>query len=146
MVQWVKIGGKERPLAFGHKVAYDYETFGGGNYNELLIRVGAELEAAGRAVLDDDMARVAVAMHVRPITDLVFAGMKYAHRKEGIEIDFEAEDVAEWLFSDTQAMQSCIAVLFESLPQGNADGAKKKRIPSTIPSGSTGKGSSKRRP
>ena len=145
MVNYISIGGKERPLAFGHAVAYHYETFSGGNYNELLIKVGGELEAAGRAVQDNDLVRVATAMHIKPLTDLVFAGMKYAHRKEGIEIDFEAEDVAEWLFGDSEAMQRCIAALFESLPQNAGKDAKKKIVPgATARPGSTGKGLSKR--
>ena len=142
MVTWIKLGGKERPIAFGHAVAYSYETQTGGNYNELLIKVGGELDAAGKAVQDDDMARVATAMHVKPLTDLVFAGLRYAHRKEGVEIDFEADDVAEWIFSDGEAMNQCITALFESLPKAEPT-AKKKPLMSARP-GSTGKGLSKR--
>lgn len=146
MVQWVKIGGKERPLAFGYSVAYAYESQTGGNYNELIFKVAGEMEAAGQAMSDNDLVRVATAMHVKPLTDLVFFGLKYAHRREGIEIDFEAEDVAEWLFSDQNAMQSCVVALFDSLPRPSADGesvpdAKKKTVARP---GSTGKGLSKR--
>jgi hypothetical protein len=145
MVNYISIGGKERPLAFGHAVAYHYETFTGGNYNELLITVGRELEAAGQAVQDDDLVRVATAMHVKPLTDLVFAGMKYAHRKEGIEIDFDAEDVAEWLFGDSEAISQCIAALMESTAKTKPEDAKKKIVPGTTARpGSTGKALSKR--
>ena len=146
MVQWVKIGGKERPLAFGYSVAYAYESQTGGNYNELIFKVAGEMEAAGQAMSDNDLVRVATAMHVKPLTDLVYFGLKYAHRRDGVEIDFEAEDVADWLFSDQNAMQSCVVALFDSLPRPSADGesapaAKKKTVSRP---GSTGKGLSKR--
>lgn len=145
MVNWIELGGKERPLAFGYAVAYAYESQTGGNYNELILRVATELDQAGQAVKDNDLARVATAMHIKPLTDLVFFGLKYAHRKEGEEIDFEAEDVADWLFSDQRAMQACMAAFFESLPKpdGEAKEAKKK---TTARPGSTGKTLSKRRP
>lgn len=133
-------------MAFGYSVAYAYESQTGGNYNELIFKVAGEMEAAGQAMSDNDLVRVATAMHVKPLTDLVYFGLKYAHRREGIEIDFEAEDVADWLFSDQNAMQSCVVALFDSLPRPSADGesapaAKKKTVSRP---GSTGKGLSKR--
>jgi hypothetical protein len=143
MVNYISIGGKERPLAFGYAVAYAYESQTGGNYNELIFRVATEMEQAGQALNDNDLVRVATSMHIKPITDLVFFGMKYAHRKEGVDIDFEAEDVAEWLFSDQKAMEACVTALFESLPKpsGESSDAKKKM---TARPGSTGKALSKR--
>jgi hypothetical protein len=144
MITWIKIGGKERPITFGHAVAYGYEAQTGGNYNELLFQVASEMDKAGQAVNDNDLARIATAVHVKPLTDLVFFGLKHAHRKEGIEVDFEAEDVADWVFGDQAAMQQCVNALFESLPKpeaGESDTAKKK---TTARPGSTGKGYSKR--
>lgn len=150
MVNWIEIGGKERPVAFGYAVAYAYETQTGGNYNELIYTVAGEMEQAGRAINNNDLNGVATAVHVKPLTDLVFFGLKYAHRKEGVAIDFEAEDVAEWLFSDQAAITACVTALFESLPQPKSEdaaqpsAAKKKQVARP---GSTGKALSKpRRP
>lgn len=145
MVNYIKIGGKERPIAFGYAVAYAYESQTGGNYNELIFRVATEMEQAGQALSDNDLIRVATSMHVKPMTDLVYFGLKYAHRKEGIDVDFEVEDVAEWLFADKSAMESCVTALFESLPKPdgqNTSDAKKKMA--TARPGSTGKALSKR--
>lgn len=148
MTTWVKLGGVERPLSFGYAVAYAYESQTGGNYNELLFKVAGEMDQAGQAVVDNDMVRVATAMHVKPLTDLVYFGLKYAHRKEGVDVDFEVEDVAEWLFSDQAAMTACITALFDSLPKPTGeDAAKKKALATTTARpGSTGKALSKRRP
>jgi hypothetical protein len=148
MVNYIKIGGKERPLAFGYAVAYAYESQTGGNYNELLFQVAGEIDqvrlGAAEAKTDRDIIDAASAMHIKPITDLVLFGLKYAHRKEGVEIDFEPEDVAEWLFTDQKAMQDCVTALFESLPKpsGEIDTSAKKKM--TARPGSTGKGLSKR--
>lgn len=144
MTTWVKIGGKERPLAFGYAVAYAYESQTGGNYNELIFKVAGEMEQAGQAMNDGDLIRVATALHVKPLTDLVFFGLKYAHRREGLEINFEVEDVAEWLFTDQAAMQACVVALFDSLPRPDGqEGDTAKKKPVSRP-GSTGKGLSKR--
>lgn len=146
MIQWIKLGGQERPITFGHAVAYGYEAQTGGNYNELLFRVASEMDAAGQAVNDNDLARIATAVSVKPLTDLIYFGLKHAHRKEGVEINFDVEDVAEWVFGDQDAMQQCVTALFESLPKadgtaGESATAKKKTVSRP---GSNGKGLSKR--
>lgn len=145
MVQWVKIGGRERPISFGYEVGYAYEMATGGNYNELIMQIAAEITAAGQAMSDNDLNRVAVAMRVRPLTDVVYHGLKYAHRREQIEIDFEPEDVAGWLFRDQAAIQACVSALFESLPRpGESDDESAKKKTVTSRSASTGKGYSQR--
>lgn len=144
MITWVKMGGKERPIAFGHAVAYGYEAQTGGNYNELLFRVASEMDMAGQAVNDNDLARIATAVSIKPLTDLVFFGLKYAHRKEGLEIDFEVEDVAEWIFGNQTAMQQCVVALFESLPKPDGNEAATAKKKTVARPGSTGKGLSKR--
>jgi hypothetical protein len=87
---------------------------------------------------------------VVPLTDLVYYGMLYAHRREGVAVDFEAADVAGWVFDDAEAMTACLRFLMDSLPQNKGTGdAKKKTMPKTAqanPRPSTGRTSSKRRP
>lgn len=122
MTTYIRIGGKERPVSFGYSVAYTYESRTGGNYNALIMQIAQEVQAAGEAVSDNDLGRVATAMHVKPIADLVFFGMAHAHRKEGLEVDFEPEDVADWIFGDQNAMTQCMAAFFDSLPKAEGGG------------------------
>ena len=167
MITWIRIGGKQRPVCFGYQVAYDYEFNTGRNYNELLVRVSemffqsaaavtgpdgaVDMEIDEVAILLSEERKKAVAQFsVMPLTDLVYYGMLYACRREGIEIDFEAADVAEWVFGDQDAMQACLKLLMDALPQNRqAADAKKKTIspgqpPTARPSESTGRNSSKR--
>lgn len=130
MTHWIRLGGTERPIAFGYEVAYAYEAATGGNYNALIFRIAEEMTTAAQAMSEQDLMAVAAAVSVKPMTDVVYHGLKYAHRREHLEIDFEVEDVAAWLFSDQTAMQVCVQALFDSLPRpdgADGGGAKKKR-------------------
>lgn len=160
MISYLNIGGRERPVAFGHAVAYDYEANTGNNYNALLMTVAQmfvssaeavagpdgvpDLEIEAAAILMSEQRRNAVAtFSVKPLTDVVYFGMLYAHRRERVEVDFEASDVAEWVFGDTVAMAACMRLLMESLPQNQDAGAKKKPQSPANRNASTGKNSSK---
>lgn len=166
MITWIRIGGKQRPVCFGYQVAYDYEFNTGRNYNELLVRVSdmffqsaaavtgpdgaVDMEIDEVAILLSEERRKAVSQFsVVPLTDLVYYGMLYAHRREGIEADFEPSDVAEWVFSEQETMSACLRLMMESLPQNRQTADAKKKTNSQAaarPSASTGKNSSKRRP
>lgn len=150
MIHWIKLGGEERPVCFGYEVARSYELDTGGNYNELLFTIANETQQSFEAYQTGNIAGAVAARRVGPISDLVFAGLKYAYRKEGFVIDFDADDVAGWLFGDTTAMERCITAVFESMPQPKSEegqqqpaASKKKTIARP---GSTGKALSKRRP
>lgn len=170
MITYIRIGGKQRPVCFGHQVAYDYEFNTGRNYNALLMKVSDMFFQSAAAVAGPDGAadmeidEVAILMSeerkkaitefsVVPLTDLVYYGMLYAHRREGIEVDFEAADVAGWVFDDQSAMTDCLRLMMASLPQNkDAAGAKKKTTnPTAKPAAaasrkpSTGRTSSKPR-
>lgn len=144
MITYIRIGGKERPVSFGHQVAYDYEFRTGHNYNALLMKVSdmffqsaaavtgpdgaADMEIDEVAILMSEERKQAItSFSVMPLTDLVYHGMLYAHRREGIEVDFEASEVAGWVFDDPQTMTDCLRLMMDSLPQNKgSDGAKKK--------------------
>ena len=163
MITYIKIGGKRRPISFGYQVSYDYEVNTGRNYNALLMAVsdmftrsaiamsGNESDAGEQDIEDvanfigDERRKAINEFAVVPLTDLVFYGMLYAHRKEGIEIDFEPADVADWVFSDPAAMSACLRLLMDASASqtDKAESAKKNAMgPSKQ---STGKGSSRRR-
>lgn len=156
MIDYIKIGGAERPIAFGHRVAYNYEVTTGHNYNALVLQVadmitksaaampgvdpaGTELEDAA-AMLHSNGRKAAESFSIVPLTKLTFIGLQYAHRKEGVPVDFDEEDVAEWLFDDPAAMQAVFVCLFESLPKGDAEeGSEKKSAPRPSPARRRGK-------
>ncbi len=161
MITYIRIGGKQRPVCFGHQVAYDYEFNTGLNYNALLVKVSemffhsaaavtgsdgaVDMEIDEVAILLSEERKKAVAeFSVVPLTDLVYYGMLYAHRREGIEVDFEASQVAGWVFDDPNTMSDCIRLLMESLPQNKPGGdAKKKMTPSSLPAASPAKSTGK---
>lgn len=155
MIDYIKIGGKERPIAFGHRVAYNYEVTTGRNYNALVLQVadmitksaaampgvdpaGMELEDAA-TMLHSSGRKAAESFSIVPLTKLTFIGLQYAHRKEGIAVDFEEEDVAEWLFDDPAAMQAVFVCLFESLPKADKADDEKKSAPRPSPARRRGK-------
>ena len=154
MINYIKIGGKERPIAFGHRVAYNYEVQTGHSYNALVLQVAdmitksatampgtddLELEDAAQ-ILHSNSRKAAESFSIVPLTKLTYIGLAYAHRKEGIPVDFEEEDVAEWLFDDPAAMQAVFVCLFESLPKGEAkEEGKKKTEPRPSPARRRGK-------
>lgn len=166
MITYIRIGGEQRPVCFGHQVAYDYEFNTGRNYNELLMAVSEMFVKSAAAIAGPDGApdmeidEIAILMSedrkkairqfsVVPLTDLVYYGMLYAHRRERIEVTFEAADVAGWVFDDNDAMTACLRLMMDSLPQNKSDDAKKKPMPATAPAKSrpsTGKTSSRPRP
>lgn len=147
MIAYINLGGKSRPVSFGFQVAYDYEFNTGRSYNALLVSVskmfmlaaeyGSDGLAAPEGMELDDVAKVMSGdlekslgqFSVVPMTDLVYYGMCYACRKEGIEVNFEPSDVAGWLFNDQDALSDCIRLMFESLPQ--TEKKKAKTLPPT---------------
>lgn len=164
MITYIKIGGKRRPIAFGYQVSYDYEINTGRNYNALLVAVsdmfarsatamtGNESDADAQEIEDvaqfmsDERRKAVTEFSVVPLTDLVFYGMLYAHRKERIEVDFEAADVADWIFSDREAMTACLRLLMDASPaKANDDDAAAKKNGMGPSKASIGKGSSRRR-
>ncbi len=146
MVHYIKIGGKERPVSFGYEVGYSYEMETDGNYNALVYKIVDGAFAAREALSANDLARASGTVGVKPLSDVVYFGMKHAHRQEGLEIDFSVEDVAGWIFGSQKTIQACITALMESLPRPSEDDAPdvvaKKKI--VARPGSTGKGLSKR--
>lgn len=144
MTTWIKLGGKERPMRFTYDAGYKYEEETGGNWNETIFSVVLASERVKEALAAGDFLGVASAFSVKPISDLTFFALRYEHRKMGIEIDFEPEDVANWLFSDPPAMSACSAAIHAALPRvQDDDSTKKKPAESKKPevlSASTGKG------
>lgn len=148
MINYVKIGGQERPIAFGHAVAYDYQDKTGENFNALLIQVSEMFALSAQAMTDaenvpdvelEDAAlflgqerrKTLSTFSVKPMTDVVYYGLLFAHRRKNVPVDFEAADVAEWLFDDNEALTACLRLLMDSLPKAPEDAeAKKKPAPS----------------
>lgn len=134
------MGGAERPVHFSNKIAYEYEKTTGRKYLADVITVFRQIETNAKNP-DQEIEQALANISVVLLVDLVLVALKYAYRKEGIQIDFQAEDVSEWLLSDSGALGAVIGAIFESLPQPEQDDdAKKKRtIQATKTLKSTGK-------
>lgn len=126
-MNFIKIGGKERPIHFGNEVAYSFQLRTGKKYlaevNDVLTK---DLAPIAAEMGTDDTSIAAVNMDVVRLTDLVFGAMVYAHRHEKIEVDFEPEDVGGWLLNDMEALSAAVALLIDSIPMQAPDDAKKK--------------------
>lgn len=145
MVHYIKLGGQERPIGFGYSVGLEYELSTGGNYNELVFRVVSEAQEAREQFAAGNLVGVSASVSVVPITTVVYHGLRFGYRKEGLTPDFEMPDVAEWLFMDQEAIQACVTALFESLPRPSGEAATDTKKKTTARPGSTGKALSKRR-
>lgn len=131
MTHWIELGGKERPIELNYAIAYDYEEDTGGNYNELVFKVVEEASRVGEAMAKNDLKEVAASMGVKNLSDIVYYALLYTHRERSLNVDFAPRDVANWLFSNQEAMTKCLMVVFESLNRDSGEGettAKKKAV------------------
>lgn len=146
MTNYIKIGGKERPIGFGFHVGLEYEIQTGKNYNALVYGILGQAEQTRDRYLAGDLAGAANAMSLLPMTTVVYYGLRFGCHQESVEVDFELSDVANWVFSDQHVMEQCLTLLFESLPRpsGEQINAAAKKKTTTSRSGSIGKTSSKR--
>ena len=132
----IELGGKQRPIEFSTKVAYDFERLTGKSYLaeiDELIRDIARVGAAegGEAV---DVGKAVAQMSVVRFVDITFAALVYAHSVQRMPVDFTQRDVAGWLLDNNFAPAWPVAnLIIDSLPKaepGEApqDSAKKKEL------------------
>jgi len=117
-MQYIEIGGKERPVLFGFGGLYAYE------------------QRTGRRALED-FAKQAAAGPEAPesfsivfLVDLVYCGLLAGCRANRLVEDFSEYDVADWLGSDTGLIEKVLAIFSGSFPQTEA---KKKATPIRSP-------------
>lgn len=113
MTTFIELGGQQRPVRFGYAGLYNYEVTTGRN------------ALADFAKMQDGFQSVSV-VH---LVDLVYSGLLSGYKSEKRNVDFEKEDIVEWLDSDTilEVMKAFAA----SFPEGNAKAGPRKKA--TVP-------------
>lgn len=97
--KFIELGGANRPVRFSYEGLFAYENL------------------TKRSALADFAAFSADSPSISFMVDIAWSGLYAGYRKEGIPIDFEREDIAEW-FSDRPAAFNEIMELFaESFPK-----------------------------
>jgi putative N-acetylmannosamine-6-phosphate epimerase len=97
--QNIEIGGKLRPVRFSYAALYEYERNTGRN------------AIADFSKLQESQVSVTIA------ADLIFAGLTLGSRTNGYEPDFTVYDVADWAFSDPNAITKAMEIFSESFPK-----------------------------
>lgn len=139
MTERIQIQGKERPIHFSNRTAYEFERlYADRSYLAAADSLFRHLQEIGSRLGTDSVEDAGKSLHIRDIVDLAFAGFCYGHRAEGLPVDFTVYDVADWLMSDADTMSAVITALVESLPMAKPgegvpeDEAKKKETPELI--------------
>lgn len=113
MTDFIEIGGEKRPVRFGWAGLLEYEQQTG------------RKALADFAQFQNGIENVSIVIMV----DLVYYGLTSGHRKAGVNVTFDKDDVAEWIGEDqgllTQVMES-FASSFERGNEGNVLKGKRK--------------------
>lgn len=125
-MNWIKIGGQERPIHFSNRLAYTYEATTGRTYLADVSTLFQQFSAVSNG--SDTIEEAATKISVVLLADLAHCALKQAHRAERLTFDYEPEDVGAWLLDDAEAVTAVVVALAESLPVPDADDdeAKKK--------------------
>ena len=102
MTDYINLGGKDRPIRFGFAGLLEYEK-----------RTGRKA-LADFAELSSGIQGVSVTM----IVDLLYAGLASGCRKEKVNVDFDDDDVADWITDDQSAVEKVMTAFADSFPQG----------------------------
>lgn len=116
MTNFIVIGGVERPVRFGFSALYQYE------------------QRTGRNPLTDFAAMQGGNATISTMVDILYAGLCAGTRHLKQPIDFDQEDVADWIGSDMEVLQKAAAMFAESFEKsaGEGDEQKKAKPPKVI--------------
>lgn len=124
----IKVGGKLRPVRPTYAMQLDYELATGRNAEVDLMDIANEHTLA---TIEKRLPKIP--FHI--IVDLCFAALTTGARAKSIDVDFERDDVAEWVGDDPKAMESLFSAMarafFKSSPgkEDADDDPKKKKTP-----------------
>ena len=115
MTEYLNLGGVERPVRFGFSALWHYE------------------QRTGRNALTDFAQMQSGLASVSLMIDLLYAGLCAGTRHEKQAVDFTAEDVADWIGNDVDALQIAATLFAQSFEKaGEGDGQKKTRPLKTV--------------
>ena len=117
MTEYISIGGVERPVRFGFSALWHYEKRTGRN------------ALTDFAQMQDGKASITL------MIDLLYSGLCAGTVHEKGKVDYTAEDVADWIGNDVDALQVAASMFAESFEKGKAvegDTEKKMKPPRVI--------------
>lgn len=129
-MEWIKLGGKDRPIAFKTVMGFIYETkykrsFQGDFMSLTLAQVALEagdMENFGKATEGKT--------NIVTLANIVWAAFAAGCRRENLPVDFDEFDVLAWLDTDADKTALIIGGIYDSLPR-DRDATKKKTMPRT---------------
>lgn len=118
MTHYIEIGGEKRPVRFGWAGLLEYEQQTG------------RKALADFATLSGGIENVSITVMV----DLVYYGLTSGHRKAGVNVDFDKDDVAEWLGEDQSILERVMEAFASAFEQGKGGNGKKGKPKTATPS------------
>lgn len=125
MVHFLNIGGQERPLCFDQSLAYEYERRLNRSYLRDLNELFQQIAQVGQSVGTNDIGKAAESLSVVSLVNFFFVSMCLGCRRESRKVDFDENDVADWILGS----QDIVAQFTMWLVEANMD-TKKEDNPS----------------
>ncbi len=141
MTHFIELGEKERPVCFTQALGYEYERTMQRSFLRDLNGLFEQIARVGQAIGTNDVGEAAAGMSVVILVDMAYCALRLGYRREKMEVDFDAYDVADWILNNEPAVSQLTVWLVEA----NIDTSKKpepqgsKKKP-TIPLKRTPKG------
>lgn len=110
MTNWIELGGKNRPIRFGHAAQYEYELTTGRNSTIDLV----SLSKPG-------------SLSIKIMVDYVSSALIAGHSTEGVNIEFSKYDVADWILGSEEIQDKLMELINLSLPDPKNSTAPQKQ-------------------
>lgn len=115
MTTTITIGGKDRAIRVDYSVFYHYEV------------------RTGRSAQSDAVYFSAENFSIQKFADFVFCALASPIWKAGATPDFDAADVADWIMSDTPAMDALGKIIGDAFSAGAKTDEDKKKPTAVAP-------------
>ena len=112
MIQYIHLGGQDRPITFAYSTAYEYELQTGKSYEKDVAELAGQLIVAGASIGTDDVATAVGQISMVKYIDIAFAALRAGHLKAKTPITFTVHDVADWFGDDKQKAAQFTEMLF----------------------------------
>ena len=117
MTEQIEIGGHKRPVRFGWAGLLEYEQQTG------------RKALADFASLSGGIENVSITV----LVDFVYYGLTSGHKKAGVNVDFEKDDVADWIGQDQSVMEKVMEAFTKAFEQGKEGNAEKGKPEAATP-------------
>lgn len=144
MLNYIHLGGQDRPITFAYSTAYEYELQTGKSYEKDVAELAGQIIVAGASIGTDDVATAVAQISMVKYIDIAFAALRAGHLKAKIPVTFTVHDVADWFGDDKQKAGQFTEMLLsanfnlkpdqspgDSESPGDSVGDSKKKAPET---------------